>query len=753
MVRRRALWGGIVLFGLAFLTRLVYIHEISDTPLFTVPIVDARTYAEEALYLSEISWSGRDAPFWQPPLYPYALGSLFALIGENYYLPRLLQALLGALICVLVYLIGRRIFTARIGIGAALAAAFYGPLIYFGGELLPVIPAVFFNLVLLYFLIASNRLMPDGARAFIAGILCGLSALTIANILLFIPILGGWFYWLNQRAGRGLRTHLIAPTLLILGAAVIIAPVTYRNWTIGGDQIMISHNAGINFYIGNNADYQGTTAIRPGGAWNELVEMPEREANIEVPSEKSRFFFALSWDYIVAQPLDYLYLLAYKSYLFFRGDELPRNLDPYFARNNSTLLSLTLWKHGLAFPFGLVGTLALVGLYAFFRKPENRSPESILLLLFIASYTLSVILFFITSRYRLPTVPILLLFAAYGVRSLWNLPRPALLAVPVLLLLGNTATGAMNTEGDAHEHYWLGYAYEQQNMPANAARHYRRAIEMDPSFEEPYLDLAALHGAAKRYDEASKIYQRYLTHFPHSNQVRYLLGNTYLIDRRYDKAISTYAEVAAARPNWAAIHGHLGYALLMTDQPERAAAAYRRTLELNPDSTLVRYQLARLYSNKGQTDQAIGEFQMLIQQQPQAPEHRIRLADLLIEWAARNRQGISLPRSASLEQAENHLRHAIELAPQTAHSHWSLGMLYARQGHYEKAIPIFANLLEIAPRDYQAHLFLGHLYERTGNSDQATIHFEKFSRNKRAYNLEKTARREFEAQIKDIFGN
>ena len=80
-------------------------------------------------------------------------------------------------------------------------------------------------------------------------------------------------------------------------------------------------------------------------------------------------------------------------------------------------------------------------------------------------------------------------------------------------------------------------------------------------------------------------------------------------------------------------------------------------------------------------------------------------------------------------------------------------MLYARQGHYEKAIPIFANLLEIAPRDYQAHLFLGHLYERTGNSDQATIHFEKFSRNKRAYNLEKTARREFEAQIKDIFGN
>ena len=79
-------------------------------------------------------------------------------------------------------------------------------------------------------------------------------------------------------------------------------------------------------------------------------------------------------------------------------------------------------------------------------------------------------------------------------------------------------------------------------------------------------------------------------------------------------------------------------------------------------------------------------------------------------------------------------------------------MLYARQGRYSEAIPLFEKLIEIAPRDYQAHIFLGHLYQRSGRTDDADAEFEAFSRKKRAYRLEKTARREFETQIKDLFG-
>lgn len=79
-------------------------------------------------------------------------------------------------------------------------------------------------------------------------------------------------------------------------------------------------------------------------------------------------------------------------------------------------------------------------------------------------------------------------------------------------------------------------------------------------------------------------------------------------------------------------------------------------------------------------------------------------------------------------------------------------MLYARQERYPEAIPVFEKLIEIAPLDFQVHLFLGHLYTRTGRQDEADAQFETYSRNKRAHHLQKTARREFEAQIEEIFG-
>lgn len=731
MTRRWMGLGVVAVFALALSARLYYLSEIRASPLFTAPVVDARTYAEDARYLSEVSFAGRPAPFWQPPLYPLLLGVLFAVAGDDLYLPRLIQAVGGALVCVLLCLLGYRVFGVGVGLGAGVAAALYGPFIYFGGELLPTLLACGLNLLVLLLAVGAG----GWGRMLAAGVLLGLSALAVANALLLLPVLLGYLYW-RQRRLRPLA-------LVLVGWGLVIAPVAYRNWAVGGDLVLISHNAGINFYIGNNPDYAQTTRIRPGRAWAELVERPEQRAGIERPSAKSRYFFGQSWQYIASEPLDFLGLLAYKGYLFLRGDEIPRNRDLYFARHDSTLLSILLWKKGLAFPFGLVVPLALVGIFACLRSPEPA--EGRLLALFVACYALSVILFFVTGRYRLPAVPVLLLFAACGVRALWLRPWPMLAAVAALLVFCNVGTGAMNLAGDAHEHYYLGYAYEERAMPAHAARHYRLSLAGDPDFAEPLLALAALHAEAKRYDQAMNLYRRYLKTQPGDAAVRFVLGHTALLARRYDEAASAYSSVAAARPNWAAAHGGLGYALLMADQPQRAARAYSRTLELNPDSTLVRYQLARLYAEQGQLREAIAEFDQLAQREPNVPEYLTRLADLLIQ----REQGTGMAQA----EGESLLRRAIALDPKAAHPHWSLGMLYARQGRYAEAAPLFEHLLQIAPRDYQAHLFLGHLYQRSGRPADAKAQFAAFSRSQRAYRLERVARREMEAQIEQLFGD
>ena len=137
---------------LALALRLVYLAEITSSPFFEAPAVDGKTYVDQALALAAGAWVGEPEPFWQPPLYPYLVGVLFWLRGEDYLLVGLVQASLGAASCVLLYILGQAVLPGRVAIWAGLTAAAYGPLIYFGGELLPTTLAVFLDLLLLVLL-------------------------------------------------------------------------------------------------------------------------------------------------------------------------------------------------------------------------------------------------------------------------------------------------------------------------------------------------------------------------------------------------------------------------------------------------------------------------------------------------------------------------------------------------------------------------------------------------------------------------
>ena len=170
----------------------------------------------------------------------------------------------------------------------------------------------------------------------------------------------------------------------------------------------ISYNGGVNFYIGNNANAAQTLALRPGWEWEELVALPLREG-ITRPSAKSLFFYKQALEYIQDAPFDYMGLLTVKTAQFWRGDEIERNQEMYYWRKYSSVLAGTLWKWGVAFPFGLVSPLALLGLLVYIRRQGFALP-----VLFVLGYSFAVISFFVAARYRLPIVPLLILFAAYG---------------------------------------------------------------------------------------------------------------------------------------------------------------------------------------------------------------------------------------------------------------------------------------------------------------------------------------------------
>src|SRR2546427_12084352 len=124
----------LVIFAVAFTLRIVHIWQMRNAPFFTLLMGDARGYDEWAQRIAAGDWVGRDV-FYQAPLYPYFLASIYWIAGRSPTLVRIAQAVIGSCSCVLIAAAARRLFSARAGLLAGLVLGVYAPGVFFVGLL------------------------------------------------------------------------------------------------------------------------------------------------------------------------------------------------------------------------------------------------------------------------------------------------------------------------------------------------------------------------------------------------------------------------------------------------------------------------------------------------------------------------------------------------------------------------------------------------------------------------------------------
>lgn len=572
--------------ALALLVRIIYVLQIDASPLFAFPAVDGKTYILHAESLAAGNWLGYgQGPFWQPPLYPYLLGLIKSSAPDSiFYAIRWLQALFGALTCGLIYLLGARWHDARVGFFAALAACFYGPLIFFDGEVLPATLATLLNLIGL--LALTRALARESLPSFaLAGFVFGLAALAVASVLSFVVAATGWIYWKKR--------SLPALAAFVVGTIIALAPISWRNHAIGEDSVLISSNSGINFFIGNNADYEQTTKIRPGWEWDELVQEPSAVGR-EKASQKSAYFWDKANSYIGAEPLHYAFLQLRKLRQYLSGDEVGRNQDIYYWRNYSSILSVTLWKWGIAFPFGLVCPLALLGFVLALRQQGIH-----LGIFFALIYSASIIAFFPMARYRIPAIPIFLIMATYASCWLWQhfktgqtrQAASALVAALILALFCNWDIAPMNMDGDAEIHYNLGQAYSKSRQADAARHHFAQSVALDSTYWQAWINLGSLAALQGDLEQAKGIFRR----------------------------------VAQAKPQRPEAWVNLAHTFIGLRQSEAAVRAYEQALKVNPRQPRIYAELLQLHFRRGASDQAKQVLALALEYYPQEREKLLRL--------------------------------------------------------------------------------------------------------------------------------
>ena len=315
------LWPVVVVFLLAVFVRGLFLQQSRKNPTFSAPIVDAMTYDQMARNFADGGGLTNEF-FWQPTFYPLFLSFVYWISKSSILCVKLVQILLGGLTCVLVYLLGNKVFGKSAGVLAGIICALYMPLVFFEGELLATGWAAFGTVATILALLGARE-KPTVARGFILGLIC---ALSIATRSVFLPFVGAALAWLIIAwilRAVGIRRFLAGMAGLGTGFFVIVGPQLLMSRRVIGKATITPYSGGINFYIGNNPDYKETITTRPGIAWRKLTELPA-EAGITDRIETQQFFFDRTTDYITSQPLSFLKGLAYKAAQLISSREMQR---------------------------------------------------------------------------------------------------------------------------------------------------------------------------------------------------------------------------------------------------------------------------------------------------------------------------------------------------------------------------------------------------------------------------------------------
>jgi tetratricopeptide (TPR) repeat protein len=593
-------WKVIAIFAVAFGLRFAHIWQIRSSPFFDTLLGDARGYDSWAQQIAGGDWLGQGV-FYQAPLYPYFLGVLYSVLGRDLFLVRISQAILGAAGCALLACAARRWHSERVGVIAGFGLAIYAPAIFFDGLLQKSVLDLFFLAVVLWLF---SGLVDDPAkrsRWFSLGLALGTLALTRENaLLLTFPIV----LWRLLPFGVSGRSPAVRSTIVafVFGLSVVLLPVAVRNRVIGGEWHLTTSQFGSNFYLGNNPDADGTAvALREGRGSVEYERQDATELAQAAegrplsPREVSNYWTRQAVAFIQGHPWEWITLETRKLVLLVNRTELIDTESQESYEEWSPVLHIA----ARVAHFGMLLPIAVLGLIVGWPDRRRLWP----LYAMAVTYAASVVLFYVSARYRLPLVLFLMLFAAVALSQLPNFLRSAgrtavaATAVIIVAIFANWPlwpSGLMRAVTENN----LGNALHTDKRFREAESHYRRAIELHPEYTPASINLAQLYAneteslvAAGRHEEAVSVFSDALHRYPESTGLRFRFGTLLLQLNRFPEAVDQFRAVIARSPQTPEAHGNLGAALAASGRTEEAIPEFEEALRLNPDLVSARRNL------------------------------------------------------------------------------------------------------------------------------------------------------------------
>jgi 4-amino-4-deoxy-L-arabinose transferase-like glycosyltransferase len=422
----------LLMFCLAFVIRVVYVIPQAEIPT----INDMGVYDQLATnllsgkgYISQLEPHFRS---WRAPGYPFFLLVVYFIFGHHALPVLLLQSLLGALTCALIYLIGQEIFNRRIGIIAGLICAVDPEMIHWTAKMLTETLFIFLLTLLVLLCVRLTQSRP----VFLivgAGLVLGYATLVRPNILLLIPFLILYFLFFVEGS---IQKRIIWASVLLIVCALVVSPWTVRNYLIHGQFVPVSSIGGVSLFVSIPPSAETVQALGypvmedwryleagmhmlPNG-YDLLPELFGQTPKSQLPAdfdelEQSRLGVRQFVKYVQEDPIRYGKLLLTKLALTFSCVPKPyrAEIDEGYGFGRFDIVVRLYSMVFLFFTF----VLSPLGLIVTFKR---RGP-TILLNSVLLYHILMQLIFRPALRYFLPGLVIASLFTASGLVTLSRL--------------------------------------------------------------------------------------------------------------------------------------------------------------------------------------------------------------------------------------------------------------------------------------------------------------------------------------------
>jgi len=724
-----------VIFLVAIAVRVAHIWAFRDTPLFDVLLGDAGAYDAWGQRLAGGDWVGTDV-FYQAPLYPYFLGALYATVGRDLLIVRIVQALIGSASAVLLAAAAARLFSRRVAWVTGLGLALYAPAIFFDTLLQKTVLDVFFVCVALWI---SSRVMAGAGRpALWAGLGATLGALSLTreNALALVVVALAWAtvsksaehegqedrdQGLERRTRTGIRgqgSGIREQGSGIREQGAGVRSVGRERRIVGGPPSDASDLRGLRGVL---RGLRGVLRVLRVPVFSLLVGL----AAVLLPVV-ARNYAVTGGVYLTTSQFGPNFFIgnnpgADGTYMALR----PGRGAPEYERQDATELAehamgraltpaevssywtdraLTFIIDDPARWLGLMGRkVALLWNRSEMLDTESQETyeEESPLLAVLASVghfgvvvPLALLGFLAAWLDRRRLWPLLALLAAYAasVVVFYVFARYRFTMVPFLLLLaGLGAASATRLFAAATPSRrmavaaLLGLATVAVNWPLLSATRMRAITETNLG--------TALHEAG-RLDEAVARYEKAVALQPDYAPAYNNLGVTLRAQGKVDAAIAAYERGLERDSAYSDLHYNLANALLAQNRADEAAAHLKTSLAGQPDSAATHNNLGTALAVKGQYEQAVAEFRAAIGMEPTSVLAHRNLGNALA----------SMGRGA---EARTALERAVALGPSDADANYDLGSLLLEEGRYAEAASRLRASLATNPRSAQALNNLG----------------------------------------------